>query len=47
MEESADPVIPVTPAQRKAIEAMLRQPIPSPRLRERLEMVKAAALGWE
>ena len=40
-------VIPVTPEQQAAVDALLHQPALSPRLRERLEMVKAAALGWE
>jgi transposase len=47
MEPLAATVIPVTPEQRAAVEALLHQPTLSPRLRERLEMVKAAALGWE
>lgn len=49
MEPSVHIVIPITPAERAAVEAMLRQQTLSPRLRERLEMVKAAALGcdWE
>jgi transposase len=47
MDQLAHTVIPVMPAQRDAIEAMLRQPTLSPRLRERLEMVKAASLGWD
>ena len=42
-----DPVIPVTPEQRTTVEALLHQPTLSPRLRERLEMVKAASLGWD
>lgn len=47
MEESADTVIPVTPEQHATVEALLHQPALPPRLRERLEMVKAASLGWE
>jgi transposase len=47
MEASAATVIPVTPEQQAMVEALLHQPTLSPRLRERLEMVKAAALGWE
>lgn len=47
MEHPADIVIPVTPEQQTEIVAILRQPTLSPRLRERLEMVKAAGLGWE
>jgi transposase len=45
MEEPAPTIIPVTPEQRVAIATMLRQPTLPPRLRERLEMVKAASLG--
>lgn len=45
MEEPAPTIIPVTLEQRTAIAAMLRQPTLPPRLRERLEMVKAAGLG--
>ena len=42
-------IIPVTAAQREAVERMLRERALAPRLRERLEMVKAASLGadWE
>jgi len=47
MEECADTVIPVTPEQQASVETLLHQPTLPPRLRERLEMVKAAALGWE
>jgi transposase len=47
MEESAATVIPVTPAQQVSIEALLHESTLSPRLRERLEMVKGASLGWE
>jgi transposase len=47
MEQSAATVIPVTPEQQAAVEAWLHQPTLSPRLRERLEMVKAASLGWD
>jgi transposase len=47
MEPSAQIVIPITPAERAAVEAMLQQRPLSPRLRERLEMVKAASLGFE
>jgi transposase len=42
-----DPVIPITPEQRTTVEALLHQPTLPPRLRERLEMVKAASPGWE
>jgi transposase len=41
------PVIPVTAAEHAAVEGLLRQPHLTPRLRERLEMVKAAALGQD
>ena len=41
------PVIAVTAAQRVAVEGLLRQPALRPRLRERLEMVKAAGLGQD
>ncbi len=49
MEQSVPTVIPVTPEQQIAVAAMLRQSTLAPRLRERLEMVKAAGLGadWE
>jgi transposase len=40
-------MIPVTGEQRAEVEALLRQRDLSPRLRERLEMVKAAALGYD
>jgi transposase len=39
------PVLEVTAAQRAAVEVALRRRDLAPRLRERLEMVKAAALG--
>lgn len=38
-------MIPVTPAQRQEVEAWLHQRDLTPRVRERLEMVKAASLG--
>src|SRR5215475_1160706 len=47
MDLHARTVIPVTSEQRGEIETLLRQPTLPPRLRERLEMVKAAALGWD
>src|SRR5438270_5935741 len=47
MAPSAQIVIPITPAERAAVEAILQQRTLSPRLRERLEMVKAAGLGFE
>ena len=37
----------VSPAQRAAVEAMLSTRDLAPRLRERLEMVKGAAAGWD
>lgn len=42
-------IIPVTAAQRAEVERMLRERALAPRLRERLEMVKAASLGadWD
>jgi len=40
-------MIPVTIEQRSEVEALLRRRDLSPRLRERLEMVKAAALGYD
>lgn len=49
METSAPAIIPITPEQHAAVEVILRQPTLPPRLRERLEMIKAASLGadWE
>lgn len=47
MDQLVHTVIPVPAEQRNEVEAMLRQPTLPPRLRERLEMVKAAALGWD
>src|SRR5688500_18307885 len=47
MHTSPAPVLEVTAAQRAVIETALRQRDLAPRLRERLEMVKAAALGQE
>ena len=41
------PVLEVTAAQRTAVEAALRRRDLTPRVRERLEMVKAAALGQD
>lgn len=43
--ESATTIIPVTPAQRAAVDRLLHTRDLAPRLRERLEMVKAASLG--
>jgi transposase len=47
MAQAAATVIPVTPEQQASVEALLHQSTLSSRLRERLEMVKAAALGWD
>ena len=47
MEPSTHIVIPMTPAEQADVEATLRQPPLSPRLRERLEMVKAASRGFD
>jgi transposase len=47
MERGSDHTGPITPAQRATVEAMLGDRDLTPRLRERLEMVKGAALGWE
>jgi transposase len=44
---ASEPVITVTPAQRAQVEAALRQRDLPPRVRERLEMVKAASLGHD
>ncbi|HKG24305.1 MAG TPA: helix-turn-helix domain-containing protein [Thermomicrobiales bacterium] len=38
---------PIGPAQRAAVEALLRERELTPRVRERVEMVKGAALGWD
>lgn len=37
----------ISPAQRATVEARLRERALTPRVRERLEMVKGAALGWD
>jgi transposase len=47
MDHGPDGMSAIDPAQRAAIEARLAQRAPAPRVRERLEMVKGAALGWE
>jgi transposase len=47
MHEDPATVITVTAEEGRAVEAVLRQRDLSPRVRERLEMVKAAALGQE
>jgi len=47
MPEPIPPMIPLTDAQRTAVIAALRQRDLPPRLRERLEMVKAVAFGQE
>jgi len=38
---------PIDPVQRATMEALLREPTLPPRVRERLEMVKGAVLGWD
>jgi transposase len=40
-------ILEITAEQRQAVEAALRQRVLAPRVRERLEMVKAVALGQE
>jgi transposase len=47
MERGSDYTGPITPAQRAAVEALLGERDLTPRQRERLEMVKGAALGWD
>jgi transposase len=47
MSTAPAPVLEVTAAQRTAVEAALRRRGLTPRVRERLEMVKAVALGQE
>jgi transposase len=47
MEDGDDLIGLVSPAQRATAEALLRERDLAPRLRERLEMVKGAALGWD
>ena len=47
MGQAGGPVIAVTAEQRAAVEATLRRRDLAPRLRERLEMVKGAALGQD
>lgn len=47
MRTALAPVLEVTAAQRTAVEATLRRRDLAPRLRERLEMVKAADLGQD
>ncbi len=47
MEPDPAPAIAVTAEERAAVEAALRRPDLAPRQRERLEMVKAAALGHD
>lgn len=47
MGEDATGVPAITAAQRAAVEALLRRPTLNRRVRERAEMVKAAALGYE
>src|SRR6266545_2146250 len=47
MADGGEGAIPVTAAQQMAVEARLHARTLTPRLRERLEMVKAAALGQD
>jgi transposase len=47
MELGTDVAGPIDLGQRAAVEALLRERDLAPRLRERLEMVKGAALGWD
>lgn len=47
MELGTDLTGPIAPTQRAAVEGLLRERDLSPRRRERLEMVKGAALGWD
>lgn len=47
MELGTDVTGPIDPGQRVAVEALLREHDLTPRVRERLEMVKGAALGWD
>lgn len=47
MDPGTDVTGPISPARRAAVEALLRERILAPRVRERLEMVKGAALGWD
>src|SRR5215208_3051068 len=47
MEDGDDLTGWVSPTQRATVEAMLGGRDVAPRLRERLEMVKGAALGWD
>jgi transposase len=47
MELGTDVTGPIDPVQRATVEALLRERDLAPRERERLEMVKGAALGWD
>jgi transposase len=47
MDLGIDVTGPIGLAQRATIEALLREPTLPPRVRERLEMVKGAMLGWD
>jgi transposase len=47
MEPGTDHTGPIAPAQRASVEALLGDRELTPRQRERLEMVKGAALGWD
>ena len=46
MEQGIELTGPISPAQQATVEALLRERGLNPRVRERLEMVKGAALGW-
>jgi transposase len=47
MELGTDVTGPIDLVQRATVEALLRERTLTPRMRERLEMVKGAALGWD
>ena len=47
MDLGTDHTGPIAPAQRASVEALLGERDLTPRQRERLEMVKGAALGWD
>jgi len=47
MEQGIELTGPISPAQQATVEALLRERGLNPRVRERLEMVKGAALGWD
>jgi transposase len=47
MELGTEVTGPIDPTRRATVEALLREPTLTPRVRERLEMVKGAMLGWD